>query len=70
MYQQEIYSSLRAYDDLTVAVRFGLPPRELEQTVHMREDGLFEGEGMPEAPADPLPFMQAVYGPLMLFGQL
>jgi hypothetical protein len=65
MYQQEVCASLRAGDDLTVAVRLDLPPRELEQTVHMREDGLFEGEGMPQATADPLPFMQAFYGPLM-----
>jgi len=65
MYRQEAYISLLAGDDLTVAVRLGLPPREVEQTVHLREDRLFEGEGMPQATADPLPFMRAFYEPLM-----
>ena len=31
----------------------------------MREDRLFEGEGMTQATADPFPFMQEFYGPLM-----
>ena len=65
MYQQEVYASMRAADDLTVAVRLDLPPRELERTVHLREDRLFEGEGMPQPTADPLPFMRAFYEPLM-----
>ena len=65
MYQQQVYTSLLAGDDLTVAVRLDLPPREVEQTVHLREDRLFEGEGMPQATADPLPFMRAFYEPLM-----
>ncbi len=65
MYQKEVYATLRAGDDLTVAVRLDLPPREVERTVHMREDRLFEGERMPQPTADPLPFMQAFYEPLM-----
>jgi hypothetical protein len=65
MYQQEVYATLRAGDDLTVAVRLDLPPREVERTVHLREDQLFEGEGMPRATSDPLPFMRAFYKPLM-----
>ena len=65
MYQQEVYASLQAGDDLTVAVRLDLPPMEVEQTVHLREDRLFEGKGMPQATADPLPFMRAFYEPLM-----
>ncbi len=65
MYQQEVYATLQAGDDLTVAVRLDLPPREVERTVHLREDRLFEGEGMPQATADPLPFMRAFYEPLM-----
>ena len=65
MYQQEVYATLQAGDDLTVAVRLDLPPREVERTVHLREDRLFEGEGMAQATADPLPFMQAFYEPLM-----
>ena len=65
MFQQEVYATLQSGDDLTVAVRLDLPPREVEQTVHLREDRLFEGEGMPQATADPLPFMRAFYEPLM-----
>ena len=65
MYQQEVYTTLRPGDDLTVAVRLDLPPRELERTLHLREDRLFEGEGMPQPTADPLPFMRAFYEPLM-----
>jgi hypothetical protein len=65
MYQQEVYTMLRSGDDLTVAVRLDLPPREVERTVHLREDGLFEGEGMPQPTADPLPLMQAFYEPLI-----
>ena len=65
MYQQEVYTALRAGDDLTVAVRLDLPPREMERTVHLREDQLFEGEAMPQPTADPLPFMRAFYEPFM-----
>jgi hypothetical protein len=65
MYRQEAYSMLRAGDDLTVSVRLDLPPREVEQTVHLREDRLFEGKGLPQPTADPLPFMQAFYEPMM-----
>ncbi len=65
MYQQEVYATLWTGDDLTVAVRLDLPPREVERTVHLREDRLFEGEGMPQPTADPLPFMRAFYEPLM-----
>jgi hypothetical protein len=65
MYQQEVYATLRAGDDLTVAVRLDLPPREVERTVHLREDQLFEGEDMPRPTADPLPFMQTFYEPFM-----
>ena len=65
MYQQEVYATLQAGDDLTVAVRLDLPPREVERTVHLREDRLFEGEGIPQATADPLPFLRAFYEPLM-----
>src|SRR5207237_4520174 len=39
MYRQKVYTSLLVGDDLTVAFRLDLPPREVEQTVHMREDG-------------------------------
>ncbi len=65
MYQQEVYATLQAGDDLTVTVRLDLPPREVERTVHLRQDRLFEGEGMPQPTADPLPFMRAFYEPFM-----
>jgi hypothetical protein len=44
MYQQVVCASLRAGDDLTVAVWLDLPPRELEQAVHMREEGSLRGK--------------------------
>jgi hypothetical protein len=65
LYQQEVYATLQAGDDLMVAVRLDLPPREVERTIHLREDRLFEGEGMPQQTADPLPFMRAFYEPFM-----
>src|SRR2546425_8597601 len=65
MFQQEVYATLRSGDDLRVAVRLDLPPMEVERTVHLREDLLFEGEGMPEPAADPLPFLRAFYEPFM-----
>ena len=65
MYQQKVYATLQAGDDLTIAVRLDLPPREVERTVHLGEDRLFEGEGMPQPTADPLPFMRAFYEPLI-----
>ena len=65
IYQQEAYPKLLPGDDLTVAVRLDLPPREVERTVHLREDRLFEGEGLSEPTADPLPSMRAFYEPFM-----
>ena len=65
MYQQEVYPTLQSGDDLTVAVRLDLPPREVERTVHLREDRLFEGEGMPQPTTNPLPFMRSFYEPFM-----
>jgi hypothetical protein len=63
--QQEVYAVLQPGDDLAVAVRLDLPPREVERTVHLREDRLFEGEGLSEPTADPFPLMQAFYEPFM-----
>jgi hypothetical protein len=65
MYQQAVYTTLQPGDDLTVAVRLDLPPREVERTVHLREDRLFEGKGLSEPSADPLPFLQTFYEPFM-----
>src|SRR5438132_13290440 len=52
MYQQEVYATLRAGDDLTVAVRLDLPPREVERTVHLLEDRPFEGKALTQPIAD------------------
>ena len=67
IYQQAVYQMLQPGDDLTVGVRLDLPPREVERTVHLREDRLFEGEELPEPTADPLPLMQALYEPFMQY---
>ena len=61
VFQQEAYPKLQPGDDLTVVVRLDLPSREVERTVHLREDRLFEGEGLSEPTADPLPAIQAFY---------
>src|SRR5258708_30688936 len=65
MYQQAGYATLRSGDDLTIAVRLDLPPREVEPTVHLREDRLFEGAGMPPPTTDPLPFLPSYSQPLL-----
>ena len=65
IYQEEVYAALLPGDDLTVAVRLDLPPLEVERTVHLREDRLFEGEGLSEPTANPLPSMRAFYEPFM-----
>ena len=65
MYQQMVSPLLLPGDDLTVVVRLDLPPREVERTVHLREDRLFVGEGLSEPTADPLPAMRAFYEPFM-----
>ncbi|HLZ63411.1 MAG TPA: hypothetical protein VKR06_41285 [Ktedonosporobacter sp.] len=65
LYQQQVYAVLQAGDDLTVVVRLDLPPREVERTVHLREDQLFEGNGLPQPTADPLPILQVFYEPSM-----
>jgi hypothetical protein len=65
IYQEAVSTRLEPGDDLTVAVRLDLPPREVERTVHLREDRLFEGVGLSEPTADPLPSLQAFYKPFM-----
>jgi hypothetical protein len=65
IYQDVVSTTLQPGDDLTVAVRLDLPPREVERTVHLRGDRLFEGEGLSEPTADPLPFLRAFYEPFM-----
>ena len=61
VYQQEVYRTLQAGDTLTITVHLDLPPRELERTVRLREDGQFEGEGMQEPTPDLLPMISSMY---------
>jgi hypothetical protein len=61
VYQQEVYRMLQAGDTLTITVHLDLPPRELERTVRLREDGQFEGEGMQEPTPDLLPMVSTLY---------
>jgi hypothetical protein len=61
VYQQEVYRTLQSGDTLTITVHLDLPPRELERTVRLREDGQFEGEGMQEPTPDLLPMVSTLY---------
>lgn len=61
VYQEQVYPSLRAGDDLTVTAHLDLPTREAERTFHVREDRLFEGEGIQQPLADLLPLLEGVY---------
>jgi len=65
VYPEKLYPEMQPGDDLTVAVRLDLPSREVERTVHLREDRLFEGSGLSEPMADPLPSLRAFYEPFM-----
>jgi len=60
VYQQDVYRTLRAGDDLTVTVHLDLPPRDIERTLRFREDGQFEGEGILEPTADLSPLMASM----------
>ena len=61
VYQQDVYRTLQAGDTFTITVHLDLPPREIERTVRLREDGKFEGEGMQEPPSDLLPMVSTMY---------
>jgi hypothetical protein len=61
VYQEQVYPTLRAGDDLTVTAHLDAPTREVERTFRFREDRLFEGEGLRQPAADLLPLMQGVY---------
>jgi hypothetical protein len=65
LYLEEVYTLLLPGDDLTVAVRLDLPPREVQRTVQLREDRLFGGEGLLKPTADLLPAMRAFYEPFL-----
>ncbi|HEX6484147.1 MAG TPA: hypothetical protein VF043_35330 [Ktedonobacteraceae bacterium] len=60
VYQQDVYRTLRAGDDLTVTVHLDLPPRDIEKTLRFREDGRFEGEGILEPTADLFPLISSM----------
>ena len=57
VFQQDVYRTLRAGDDLTMTVHLDLPPRDVEKTLRFREDGQFEGEGVLEPTADLFPLL-------------
>lgn len=61
VYQQEVYRTLQAGDTFTITVHLDLPPREIERTVRLREDGQFEGEGMQKPTPDLLPMVSTLY---------
>jgi hypothetical protein len=61
VYQEEVYSTLRAGDTLTITAHLDVPPREVERTVRFREDRQFEGAGLQQPIADLLPFVRALY---------
>jgi hypothetical protein len=61
VYQQGVSHTLQAGDTFTLTVHLDLPPREIERTVRLREDGQFEGEGMQEPTADLLPMVATMY---------
>jgi len=60
IYQQDVYRTLQVGDDLTVTVHLDFPPRDIERTLHLREGGRFEGEGLSEPTADLLPLLSSM----------
>ncbi len=62
IYQQDVSHTLRAGDELKVTVHLDLPPREIEKTLRLREDGRFEGEGVAEPTAELLPLIASLSG--------
>jgi hypothetical protein len=61
VYEEEVYPTLRAGDNLTVTAHLDVPTREVERTFRFRQDRLFEGEGTQQPIADLLPLVQGVY---------
>ncbi len=60
VYQQDVYRTLQVGDDLAVIVHLDLPPRDIEKTLHFREDGRFEGEGISEPTVELLPLISSM----------
>lgn len=61
VYQTQVAPQLQADDELTLILHVNLPNHELEKTVRMREDGLFESDWLPEPTADLLPIIVSIY---------
>ena len=61
VYQQGVSHTLQAGDTFTITVHLDLPPREIERTVRLREDGQFEGDGMQKPTPDLLPMVSTMY---------
>ena len=60
-FQQEVYRTLHAGDDLTITLHLDTPPREIVRTVRFREDQQFEGEGIQQPIPDLLPTISTMY---------
>ena len=61
IYEQDVYRTLRVGDDLRMIVHLDLPPREIEKTLHFREGGRFEGEGVAEPTTDLLSLIAPMF---------
>jgi hypothetical protein len=46
--------------ELKVAAHLDFPSRDVERTLHLREDGRFEGEGVAESTAELLPLITSL----------
>ena len=61
-YEQDVYPTLRAGDNLTVMVHLDLPPREVERTLHFLGDGQFKQEGKAELITDLPSLIASMFG--------
>jgi hypothetical protein len=61
VYQQDVYRTLRAGDTLAITMHLDTPPREIERTVHFREDQQFEGDGIQQPTPDLMPLLSTLY---------
>ena len=61
VYQQDVYRTLRAGDNLAITMHLDTPPREIRRTVHFREDQQFEGDGIQQPTPDLLPMISTLY---------
>ena len=71
IYEQDVSRTLRVGDDLRVYLHLDLPPREIEKMLHLREDGQFEAEGIPEPTSNLHPLIASMfeyYRPLVQSG--